>query len=81
MTDEIRQGLENDTDEAMKPVAEAFLEYGGIPNYAQQVTVFGQLTEGFEVLDAITSAAVAENDEAHHPKDEIKILTVEITKF
>lgn len=84
MTDEIQEGLRSVSSDAMKQVGEAFIEHGGIPNYAQQLTVFGQMTDGFDVLDAITGAevgageTVAEGVEVTRPKDEIRITSVEI---
>ena len=84
MDEEIQEGLRSIENDAMKRVGEAFIEHGGIPNYAQQLTVFGQLTEGFDVLDAITAAEVGPGEDAGdgvtitRPKDEIRILSVEI---
>ena len=78
MTDEIQEGLRAGDNEAMQRIAEAFIEHGGIPNYAQQMTVFGQMTEGFEVLDAITSAEVTGEQDATRPKEDILITSVEI---
>jgi len=62
----------------MKKVAEAFLEKGGIPNYAQQVAVFGQLVEGFDVLDAITGAELTGEEHQMQPAQEIKITAMEL---
>ena len=84
MNEEIQEGLRSVENEAMKRVGEAFIEHGGIPNYAQQLTVFGQLTDGFDVLDTITAAEVGPGEDAGdgvtitRPKDEICILSVEI---
>lgn len=80
MTQEIRQGLQTDTDEAMKPVADAYLEHGGIPNYSQQITVFGQLTDGFDILDAVTSAELTGEAGAQRPEKDILIESVEISE-
>lgn len=79
MTDEIKEGLRSGDNEAMNRVAEAFIEYGGIPNYAQQITVFGQMTDGFEILDAITETAVAGESEQKRPAEDIIITGIEIT--
>ena len=84
MTEEIQAGLRGVDNEAMQRVGEAFIEHGGIPNYAQQLTVFGQLTDGFDVLDAITAVEVGEGETVAEgvtvtrPKDEIRINSVEI---
>ena len=81
MTQEIRQGLQEDTDPAMKPVADAYLEHGGIPNYSQQITVFGQLTDGFDVLDAVTGAEVTGEAGSQRPAKDILIDSVEIAEI
>ena len=76
MDDEMKEGLAS--GEQMQPVADAFIEKGGIPNYSQQITVFGQLWEGFDILDAITGAELTGESGNQKPKDEIRILSVEI---
>lgn len=84
MTDAVQKEMRSVSSDAMKRVADAFIEKGGIPNYAQQMTVFGQMTDGFDVLDAITSAAVGDGESISEevtvtrPKDEIRVLSVEI---
>ncbi len=81
MTDEMKTELQNIESDAMKPVTDAFVKYGGIPNYAQQMTVFGQLKEGFEVLDAITDTEVTGEENAKRPKEPLRIHSVEIGKY
>ena len=48
-----------DTDESAAAVTDTFLSWGGIPNYAQQMTIFAQAygKESFSVIDTITGAA------------------------
>lgn len=82
--------FDDDTKEALSSVAEnaeaindAFLEYGGIPNYSQQMTIFAQAygDESFATIDAITDAAVrnAETEGGYTPPvEEIRILSIEI---
>lgn len=79
MTDEMIEGLRSNNQ--MAPVAEAFIEHGGIPNYSQQITVFGQLTDGFEILDAITGAELTGESGNTRPKEPILINSVEITVY
>ncbi len=79
MTEEIVNGLQEGDKE--NPVADAFVELGGIPNYSQQLTVFGQLYEGFEILDAITGAALSGEENAMRPTEDIIITSVEIVSF
>lgn len=79
MTEEIKTGLlEGEED---NPVAQAFVEHGGIPNYSQQLTVFGQLYNGFAILDGITGAALEGEEGAMRPSEDIRITNVEITTF
>lgn len=79
MTADIRENLL--ADEEKRIIAEAFLEYGGIPNYSQQMTVFGQLYDGFEVLDAITDTELIGEKGAMRPKEEIRIESIEIDVY
>lgn len=81
MTDEIIEGLRSQTGENMSKVAEAFIEKGGIPNYAQQMTVMGQLVEGYDVLDAITSVALKGEENRTQPEKELKIRSMELGTF
>lgn len=37
-------------------VRSAFLEHGGVPNYARKYTVFGQIAEGMEVMEKIAGS-------------------------
>ena len=78
MTEEMQEGITS--SEKMKVVGDAFLEKGGIPNYSQQIAVFGQLCEGFEVLDAITGTELTGEQGAMRPKEEIRITSIEIVR-
>ena len=80
MTDEIKEGLRSGDNDAMNQVGEAYISQGGIPNYAQQITVFGQLTDGFDVLDAVTSAELTGEEGAQRPEKDILIESVEISE-
>lgn len=51
-TTEDRAYLESEETE-LPQVRAAFLEHGGVPNYSGQLAVFGQVTEGIEVLEEI----------------------------
>ena len=64
-------------------LADAFIERGGVPNFSQQVTVFGQVYEGMEVSDAICAAALAQENAAGYtpPAEEIRILSVTIGSY
>ena len=81
MTDEIKEGLRSQIGDNMAKVAETLIEKGGIPNYAQQMTVFGQLVEGFDVLDAITSVALKGEENQTRPEKDLKIRSMELGTF
>ena len=80
MTEDIIAGLRSVDNQAMQNVAEALIERGGIPNYSQQLTIFGQLQDGFDVLDTITDTAVTGEAGKQKPAAEIRITGIEITK-
>lgn len=79
MTEEITNALMEGEED--NPVAKTFAELGGIPNYSQQLTVFGQLYEGYEILDAITGAKLLGEENAMRPAEDILITSVEIVAY
>lgn len=79
MTEEIINGLQEGEED--NPVADAFVKYGGIPNYSQQMTVFGQLYDGFSVLETITGATLTGEENAMRPVEDIMITSVEIVEY
>lgn len=63
-------------------VAEAFIELGGVPNLSQQITIFGQTYEGFDVIEKLTTLEYTIGDEdSKVPVEDIMIETVEITTY
>ncbi|MDE6593194.1 MAG: peptidylprolyl isomerase [Oscillospiraceae bacterium] len=54
-TDEDREYLSAEEGE-LSEVRSAFLEQGGVPNYSGQYAVFGQITEGIDVMEKIANA-------------------------
>lgn len=83
--DSLKSELEK-IDESAKEVTDAFLERGGVPNYSQQMTIFGQAygDESFETIDAITSVVVnAADPETSYtsPKEDIIIESIDITTW
>ena len=81
MTEELIAGLHEEENEGSKKVADAFEAHGGIPNYSQQVTIFGQLVEGYEILDAITETPLEDAGSYRKPKEDIRILNIEIGTY
>lgn len=80
----MKKDLEDISDNA-KMVTDAFLQYGGIPNYSQQMTVFAQAfgEESFAVIDAITEAETQKKNSASYtpPVEDILITGIEITTY
>ena len=68
---------------ASSVLADAFLSWGGVPNFSQQVAVFGQTYAGFEALDAICAAPLqAEHTGGYTPpQEDILILSVTISTY
>lgn len=65
-------------------LADAFIERGGVPNLSQQVTVFGQVYAGLDVMEAILTAEVVEETNAGGytpPAEECRILSVAIGTY
>lgn len=80
-TDEFKQELlETNKDNTI--IADTFIELGGVPNLSQQITIFGQTYEGFDVIDKLTSLEVSEEeDDMKIPVDDIMIETIEISTY
>ena len=65
-------------------LAETFLTWGGVPHFAQQMTVFGQTYAGLDVVEAICGAeAVAETNAAGFtpPVEDIRIEKMELSTY
>lgn len=72
--------LETNKDDTT--VADAFIELGGVPNLSQQITVFGQTYEGFDVIEKLTDLEVEEDEEEIKiPVEDIMIKTIEISTY
>ena len=54
---------------------EAYTTVGGCHNLAGVYTIFGELTEGFEILDAIANQP---KDQYDRPKKDIRIIQVTV---
>ena len=52
-----------------------YMHYGGTPHLDGSYTVFGEVTKGFEVVDAIQQVETDRND---RPFDDVKILNITI---
>lgn len=54
---------------------EVYKTKGGVPHLDETYTVFGQVVEGMEVIDRI---ADTETDDRDRPKEDVRIIEVEI---
>ncbi len=73
-------------DASAKKISDAFIARGGVPNYSQQMTIFGQTygEESFATIDRITSVAVkaaAEETDYTAPVEDILIESIDITTW
>lgn len=78
-TDELKEQFRaSDTSEKL---VEAFIEKGGVPNFAQQMTVIGQVYEGMNVVEKLASLETTENGYYKVPDDDIMIISVKIDSY
>lgn len=64
-----------------KELGQAFIDNGGIPNFAQQMTVIGQTYEGFDVIEALANLETENSGVYKIPKEDIMINSVIITEY
>jgi peptidyl-prolyl cis-trans isomerase B (cyclophilin B) len=76
-TDEIKNELLEGKQNTK--IEEAFIEYGGIPNASQQMTIFAQTYEGFDVLDKLLS--LESDAETYKPVQDIEIIKTEVCTY
>lgn len=65
-------------------LADAFIERGGVPNFSQQMTIFAQTYEGFDVVEAICGAELFDTPSSAGytpPKEDICIESVRISTY
>ena len=65
-------------------LADAFLSRGGVPNFSQQVTIFGQAYAGLDVIAQICASELVDSESPQGytpPKDEIKIISIQISSY
>ena len=70
--------IENRMTVALTPeMKEAYMTYGGTPHLDGAYTVFGEITEGLEVVERIQNMAT---DEGDHPLQPVMILRTTIVR-
>lgn len=64
-------------------LANAFITRGGVPNFAQQITVFGQAYSGLDVIEQICSAKLLDTNTLGYtaPEEDIFIISIEISEY
>ena len=65
--------------EKTKELINMFCKYGGTPNVSQQITVFGQTFDGWDVLDSILNEP--SDEETMKPVAEIEITGVKVMTY
>lgn len=81
-TDEVKEQLKS-ISTGSEELSDAFIEKGGVPNFSQQMTVFGQVYEGLDIVDKLSSleTETEENSKYKIPKEDIMIISVEIGEY
>ena len=65
-----------------KKLTDAFAEKGGVPNFSQQIVVFGQVYEGLDIVEQLSELKVEENEGSTKiPVDDVMINSIKIDKY
>ena len=85
---ELRENSDSEDANGFKRVSGIFEQYGGVPNYIQMYTFFGQVYDGWEVLDKINSSEIVDEDvpdsesgKNYQPAAEIKFTKVYMSTY
>lgn len=78
-TDEFKKEIDS-IKGGNKDIINAFKKHGGIPNFSQQYTIFGQIYDGMEIYDEICKAEVTDS-ESLQPKEELKFNKVYMSTY
>jgi len=62
-----------------KKVIDKYMEKGGLPQYTGKYTVFGQVIDGIEIVNKISSVKV--DEETNKPLEKIVIEKIELSKY
>ncbi len=79
---------EADDVNGLERVKSLFIQYGGVPNYLQMYTFFGQIYDGWDTVDEILSEKIVdedvsddEDDKNLQPQNEIKFTKVYMSTY
>ncbi|MBE6836640.1 MAG: hypothetical protein E7509_01385 [Ruminococcus sp.] len=79
---------QNGNVNGLERVTEIFKEYGGVPNYLQMYTVFGQVYDGWDTYEKITTTPIVDEgvsddkeDKNYQPQTEIKFKKVYLSTY
>lgn len=78
-TDELKEEMRSSA--TSEELTEAFIEKGGIPNFAQQMTVIGQVYEGLDVVEKLASLDSTDDGNYKIPNEDIMIISVKIDVY
>lgn len=87
--DELDKNLEEMGDKnGLGRVTDMFKKHGGVPNYVQMYTIFGQVYDGWDVYDSILSVSIVDEDKSdddtnknYQPTEEIKFTKVYLSTY
>lgn len=86
--EELRENANSEDVNGFKRVSGLFEQYGGVPNYLQMYTFFGQVYDGWDVLEKINSAEIVDEgaaddkeDKNLQPAKEIKFTKVYLSTY
>ncbi|MBR6874244.1 MAG: peptidylprolyl isomerase [Ruminococcus sp.] len=77
--EELRKSVDEDVN-GFSRVCDIFEKYGGVPNYMQMYTLFGQVYDGWDTLDKIFNTKIVDED-APADKENRNIQPVHEIKF
>ena len=69
-----------ESNEVPEEITGAFEQYGGVLNFSQQYTIFGQVYDGMDVYDALCGVDVVDS-ESLRPKSDVKFTKVYISTY
>lgn len=86
---ELDKNLEENGDvNGLGEVTEIFKEHGGVPNYLQMYTIFGQVYDGWDTYEKITSLEIVDKDVSddnenknYSPAEETKFVKVYLSTY